>query len=1437
MPKRIILTCITVLMTMALLFVGCVQDKSDDQEIAGIDFSDYLEIREIDGKQEAVTLQGIYGIELLLSNSGDSDFEVPEGFKIVENRNGKAIISIAFGLKIKSDMVMFTAPLDIDITVLSIVDRLEYHKTTKNNGIPVLLGDFNHDSYINLDDFMLFRNKYRLETGNDGYTTEYDIYPALKTFTEPEWATIYSENNPDGIVDLYDFVLFTINYRKSVNREPTLEWVKPESVNVSGESTISWNAIDYDKNDLEFNIRIYKDGALVKTQSLTNSTDTTCTFVEGDEYTLELTATDVVNAEVTPKSTELIKTFRVNIRPTLTKVTEDVDYVYTDTLAFEWEAADQDGTIDHMAYRLDEDDWQNTQESSKTLENYDEGEHTFSVKAVDDQGGESQVASWTFTYLNQRLELEHKNSRLYVSGYGLENVSGLTFIVDYDQQKVDMGAASLESEGVNGELLHTSDESGLYRVEIGFVEAEPTINGTLVSIGITNAVSNSSVTIDEATLLRVENEDIVEDNVDCVGITIYGVPPDGEYVLTVISSPTEAGSVCIENGGWDTMSTMTVGAGEDIVVEATAVNAYLFKRWVKEGETVNESREFSYTMPEEDIELIAEFEAIIYDYAPPQVQLVSPEDNETDVANTVTLTWEATPGTLINSGEREHATIEAYHVYFAKTDQAYSDPIIITGKEKTIQDLEFNTTYKWKVEAIQSDGASSTSSEWTFTVREEVNLYTLTLEATPAGCGSVAARGVLEVDDQRFANWTGSFSEGDEVNIQAIPATDYLFIDWKQGTSTISEDADYIYTMPGEDIDLVAEFEAIIYDHESPQIQLISPNDNISNLATSVTLTWQATPGQLIIVNDRDAVELTEFRIFFGEDRNWSEPYATLTGYNRPLEYNLTGLKYNQEYVWTVEAIQSDSKSSSPTVQSFTTVSDQYNPPQIAIVAPSSGSTNISKDATLTWEATPGQQTNTGGRVLATIDEYHLYIVQYNQAYPEEPIVVTEKEISLPDPEFNTVYKWKVVAVQCDGATATTQEATFMTEDELVFLYQDGVFVNSHGSIYNTVADIENSEPYVIEVTGGTHLYEPEESVFSNKKVTITSTNDQPFTIDMRGINRAFSLTSYAQITLENAVVINGDSTESGGAVFVDTSTSLTTHNCTFTNNHGVTGGAISIRNGGQFYSENTSITQNSATQGGGVYLALLTSWDPSPIFSATQTIISYNTGEGGIYIYSNSSVSATQTTISHNIGGGILINGGSFKGYECDITDNSENQGAESSENKGGGGIYIRTGTATLTNSQIIDNQAWKGGGVRIGHDGNAEFFANNVLISGNSAVDGGGVYIEGSTTGISLVKYWAGHFHANEVEIKGNKASNKGGGIYRSFAFVGDDNTEPWGKIYTNGVNWYESNWCCDIAVKFSVKSNGEKSNTFSEGDPVKVHENTADNVSTHQLRWNDL
>ena len=146
----------------------------------------------------------------------------------------------------------------------------------------------------------------------------------------------------------------------------------------------------------------------------------------------------------------------------------------------------------------------------------------------------------------------------------------------------------------------------------------------------------------------------------------------------------------------------------------------------------------------------------------------------------------------------------------------------------------------------------------------------------------------------------------------------------------------------------------------------------------------------------------------------------------------------------------------------------------------------------------------------------------------------------------------------------------------------------------------------------------------------------------------------------------------------------------------------------------------------------------------------------GGAIFINSGTLTLNQDTVSNNqatLGGGGIFNAGTLT-----IT-NSTISGNKTGSSGSGGGIYQSGGTLTISNSTIANNvTAGGGGGMYLG-SGSASL--TSATVTGNSALSGGGVYASGSVGTLS---------YSNSI-LAGNSAST-----------AYPDTT---GNYTTNGVN----------------------------------------------------
>ena len=166
-------------------------------------------------------------------------------------------------------------------------------------------------------------------------------------------------------------------------------------------------------------------------------------------------------------------------------------------------------------------------------------------------------------------------------------------------------------------------------------------------------------------------------------------------------------------------------------------------------------------------------------------------------------------------------------------------------------------------------------------------------------------------------------------------------------------------------------------------------------------------------------------------------------------------------------------------------------------------------------------------------------------------------------------------------------------------------------------------------------------------------------------------------------------------------------------------------------------------------------------VLDQVDVVLNRAGGGGGIYIGPDTTLTATnESWITSNIGdgggGGVLVYQGTFLA--------EDNTTIELNTSIDGGGVFVYSGTVTLDNAWVTENDAIDldstGGGIYA--SGNSTVNVYSSSISDNYAYYGAGIYADASTV-IGTV----GFFHSNEADVDGgafyltNNALLEGGSL----------------------------------------------------------------------------
>ncbi len=320
---------------------------------------------------------------------------------------------------------------------------------------------------------------------------------------------------------------------------------------------------------------------------------------------------------------------------------------------------------------------------------------------------------------------------------------------------------------------------------------------------------------------------------------------------------------------------------------------------------------------------------------------------------------------------------------------------------------------------------------------------------------------------------------------------------------------------------------------------------------------------------------------------------------------------------------------------------------------------------------------------------------------------------------------------------------------------------------------------------------------------------------------------SSSTLTISDKAEINGNSATSGGAGICITSGTMTMTGGTISSNTADYGGGIYKTGTGLLKISNTAkIDRNSSTaDGGGIYI-------DSGTATMTGGTISNNTATkygGGIFSHGDLTISGG--TISGNtagIGGGICVDSGTATMTGGTISNNTASTD--------GGGIYS-FGDLTISGGTISGNKTkdsnGSGGGIYFEYSSATLAISGKAKIDGNSATNGGGVYVyegtatmTGGTISNNTASTNGGGIYSNDnLTISGGTISNNtatinGGGIYFDYssstlAISGTANI--YGNSATNGGGIY--------IASGTLNMNGGTIGTLAISDTAEIGGNSAD------------
>ena len=295
---------------------------------------------------------------------------------------------------------------------------------------------------------------------------------------------------------------------------------------------------------------------------------------------------------------------------------------------------------------------------------------------------------------------------------------------------------------------------------------------------------------------------------------------------------------------------------------------------------------------------------------------------------------------------------------------------------------------------------------------------------------------------------------------------------------------------------------------------------------------------------------------------------------------------------------------------------------------------------------------------------------------------------------------------------------------------------------------------------------------------------------------------------------ISGNTAKNGGGVSI--AKNLTMDGGTIKGNFASEKGAgVYLYNSATFNHKQGSIIENKPTDGsvisgGGIYM-------DNGTLNILGGSVSDNKSHHGAGVYVNSCAklhfekkSSVKSNVATGHGGGIYIKTGSDINFsDGSVSGNSAVEG---------GGMYVANGAITLSGANVDSNQANRGGGVLLEEAASLTFSSG--AVSGNKAVyEGAGLYLNGTSS-----------CNFSRGNVDGNVAAN-GGGVY----MLGDSKMNfSNGIIRNNQATTKGSGYGTALNNDLNIRGaggglylTGNAAFTFDQTSAVGLYSNTADQI----------
>jgi formylglycine-generating enzyme required for sulfatase activity len=373
----------------------------------------------------------------------------------------------------------------------------------------------------------------------------------------------------------------------------------------------------------------------------------------------------------------------------------------------------------------------------------------------------------------------------------------------------------------------------------------------------------------------------------------------------------------------------------------------------------------------------------------------SPADNATDISITPELSWQCSD---------PDGNPLTYNVYLGTDSE---NPALASEGQSaanyTPSELMYETTYYWRIVAMDDQNSQTGSAIWSFTTIAEPN------DAPGAPSNPNPADNAVDVSVTATLSWQCSDPDGDDLTYDVYlgTANDNLTLmsEEQSATSYVPSELDFetVYywkVVASDDQDIQTEGAVWSFTTSSePNTAPAAPSNPVpaneaAEVAIDASLSWEC--------SDPDGDDLT-YNVYFGTA---SDNLTLVSEGQSTTNYTPSELAYETAYYWQVVATDNHSNQTPGEIWSFTTIAEANQPP----TAPHNPTPYDNMDGVATvllflvWECEDPDDDTLTYDIYFGLDENNLELI--GSVYHDWNFLFYEYDTL----DYQTDYYWQVIA-------------------------------------------------------------------------------------------------------------------------------------------------------------------------------------------------------------------------------------------------------------------------------------------------------------------------------------------------------------------------------------------------------------------------------------------